>query len=175
MPANSFNKLFFRLFPVPKFLAMPSFGLDISDESLKFIELINTKDGIRVGRHGERAIPPGIIEEGKIKDPKRIEEILTSLKKEEGVKSVRVSVLEEQVYLFKLQLEKLGLVNVRESIELALEEHVPVSAEDANFDYELLNEDEKSLELQVAVIPKNVIENYLNIFKNSQIRVQSFE
>ncbi len=172
---NSFNKFFSKFFPVPNFLATHSFGLDISDESLKFIELINTKNGIRVGRHGERNIPPGVIELGKIKDLKRIEEILALLRKEEGLKSVHVSLLEEQVYLFQLRLEKLGLVNIRESIELALEEHVPVSAQDAIFDYELLDEDAQSLKLQVATISKNVIENYLAIFKHSQISVQSFE
>ena len=174
MLSNSSNNFFLRHFPVPSFLENSSFGLDISDESIKFIELTNAKYGIRVGRHGERDIPPGIIEAGKIKDPKKMGEILLSLKKE-GIKSVRVSLLEEQVYLFRLRLEKSGLVNIRESIELSLEEHIPIAAQDAIFDYELLSQNAQSLELQVAAIPKNVIENYLNIFKNSQIKVESFE
>ncbi len=175
MSSHLFDRFFRRFFPVPRFLAEPFFGLDISDESLKFVELIDTKDGMDVGRHGERAIPPGIIESGKIKNPKRMEEILMKLKTEVGVKSVRVSLPEEQVYLFKLRLEKLGLENVRESIELALEEHIPLQASDTIFDYELLNQDKESLELQVAAIPKNIIESYLTIFKNAQIRAQSFE
>lgn len=175
MSSHLFDKFFNRFFPTPSFLATPSFGLDIGDESLKFLELKDTKNGIRVGRHGERTIPPGIIESGKIKNPKRMEEILLSLRKEVGIKSVRVSLPEEQVYLFKLRLEKLGLVNIRESIELALEEHIPLQAPEAIFDYEIISEDEQSLELQVATIPKNVIESYLAIFKNSQIRVESFE
>jgi len=175
MSFDSFDRFFRRFFPVPSFLATPSFGLDLGDESLKFIELINTKKGRRVGRHGEVNIPPGIIESGKIKNVKRMEEILIKLRAEVGLKSVRVSLPEEQVYLFKLRLEKLGLVNIRESIELSLEEYIPLSAEDAIFDYELLDQDKESLELQVAAIPKNVIENYLTIFKNSQIKVRSFE
>ncbi len=172
---NSFNNLFLRHFPVPNFLANPSFGLDISDESIKYIQLTNAKFGIRVGKHGERNIPPGIIEAGKIKDPKRMEEILLALKKEEGITSVRVSLLEEQVYLFRLRLEKQGLINIRESIELSLEEHIPISAQDTIFDYELMSQNAQSLELQVAAIPKNIIENYISIFKNSQIKVESFE
>lgn len=172
---NSVDRILSRLFPVPSFLVTPSFGLDLGDESLKFIELINTKDGLRVGRHGERPIPPGIIEAGKIKNPKKMEEILSALRLEVGLKSVRVSLPEEQVYLFKLKLEKLGIVSIRESIELSLEEHIPIQASETIFDYEFISQDEKSLELQVAAIPKNVIENYLDIFANSQIQVQSFE
>lgn len=175
MSSHSFNKFFLRFFPVPRFLSISSFGLDISDESIKFLELVSTKHGIRVGRHGERNIPPGIVEMGKIKDTKRMEEILWLLKKQEGVRSVRVSLLEEQVYLFKLRLEKAGLEHVRESIELALEEHIPIQAQDAIFDYEIISEDGEYLEVQVAAIPQNVIENYLNIFKNSEILIQSFE
>lgn len=171
MLRNSFN----RFFPTPNFLTEPAFGLDISDESIKYITLFMTKHGVRTGRHGEFPIPPGIIESGKIKDTKRLEEILLSLRNKEGLKSVRVSLPEEQVYLFKLRLDKEGLKSVRESIELAIEEHVPVPAMDAIFDYELIKEDVKSLEIQVATIPKNVIENYLSVFKNAQMSVQSFE
>lgn len=175
MSGNSFDKFFLRFFPPPKILLIPSFGLDISDESLKFVELITTKNGTKVGRYGERAIPPGVIESGKIKDPKQMEEILLTLRKEAGVKSVRVSLPEEQVYLFQLRLEKTGLKNVREGIELALEEHVPIPAQDAIFDYDLVKEDAQSLEVQVATIPQNIIENYLLIFERSQMLVQSFE
>ncbi len=170
-----FSKFLSRFFPVPSFLSVSSFGLDIGDESLKFLELINTKDGLRVGRHGEFSMPAGVIELGKIKNPKKLEEVLLKLRKEAGVKSVRVSLPEEQVYLYKLRLEKSELENIRESIELSLEEHIPLSAEDAIFDYEILSEDMQSLELQVAAIPKDVIEGYLSIFKNARIKVQSFE
>ncbi|MSU44871.1 hypothetical protein EXS45_01690 [Candidatus Nomurabacteria bacterium] len=175
MSLNLFNKFFNRFFPVPSFLAVPSFGLDIGDESIKFIELINTKHGIRIGRHGERTIPSGIIESGKIKNPKQMEEILSLLKKEIGIKSARASLLEDQVYLFKIRLEKTGLAHIRESIELSLEEHVPIPASEAIFDYEFISQDAQSLELQVAVIPQNIIESYLSIFQNSQIKIQSFE
>jgi len=168
---NSFD----RFFPTPKFLELPSFGLDVSDESIKFIELLRTKKGIKFGRYGEKKIPAGIIESGKIKDSKKMEEILIALRKEEGIRSVRVSLPEEQVYIFNLKLEKLGLENVREGIELSLEEHIPIPAQDAIFDYDILSEDEQSLKLQVAAIPKNVIEEYLSVFKNSLYFVKSFE
>jgi len=170
-----FRNLFHRFFPIPRFLLAPSFGLDISDESLKFVELVSAKDGIRLGKYGERKIPAGIIESGKIKDGKRLEQILLDLKKEEGIRFVRVSLPEEQVYLFKLKLGKEGLTNIREGIELSFEEHIPIPAPDAIFDYQILSEDDHNLEFEVAAIPKNIIENYLAVFRNSLLSVQSFE
>ncbi len=170
-----FRNSFYRLFPTPKFLMAPSFGLDISDQSLKFLELVPIKNGVRMGRYGERKIPAGIIESGKIKDPKRLRDVLLALRKEVGVRFVRVSLPEEQVYLFRLHLEKAGMENVREGIELSLEEHIPIPAQDAIFDYDLISQDDKGLDAQVAAIPKNVIENYLSVFRESLISVQSFE
>jgi len=169
------RNFFYRFFPTPSFLSMPSFGLDISDESIKFVLLVFTKKGIRLQKYGERKISPGIIESGKIKNPKRLEEILLSLHKEEKIESVRVSLPEEQIYLFKMRLDKSELNNIRESIELSLEEHIPIPASNAIFDYEILNEDENSLQVQVSAIPKNVIHNYLSVFKNSSIFVHSSE
>ena len=175
MSMNSFDRFFARFFPVPSFLIAQSFGLDIGDQSLKYVELISTKNGVRVGRYGEQVIPAGVIELGKIKNPKLMEEALIKLRKEVGLKSVRVSVPEEQVYLFRLRLEKEGLVSIKESIELVLEEHIPLQASEAIFDYEIIYEDAQSLELQVATIPKSVIDSYLSVFKNAQISILSFE
>lgn len=171
MLRNSINKFF----PTPSFLELPSFGLDISDESLKYMQLISKDGELKVGKYGERKIPPGIIESGKIVDAKKLEEILTLLRKEEGVKSVRVSILENQIYLFKLKLEKNGLKSIREAIELSLEEHIPIPAPEAIFDYDFISEDDKSVELQVAAIPVDVIDEYLSVFQNCDILVNSFE
>lgn len=169
------KSLFNILFPTPKFLMAPSFGLDISDESLKFVELISVGHTIKLGKYGERKIPLGVIESGKIKDLKKMEEILISLKKEEKIKSVRVSLPEEQVYLFQFRLEKAELQNIRESVELSLEEYIPLSAQDSVFDYEILKEDEYGFDIQVSAIQKNIVDDYLSVFKNSLIEVRSFE
>ncbi|MCC7160495.1 pilus assembly protein PilM [Candidatus Nomurabacteria bacterium] len=175
MFGNSFNRFLLNFFPPPEFLTEPSFGVDISDESIKYVELLMTKNGLKLGRYGEKIIPPGIVEAGKIQNTKKMEEILSTLKKEEGIKSVRVSLPEEQVYLFHLKLDKAGLRSIKEGIELVLEEHIPILAEDAIFDYDLVEENSQSLEIQVTAMQKNVIESYMCVFKNSGMKVKSFE
>lgn len=169
------KEFFNNFFPVPNFLKIGSFGLDISDKSLKYVELIHTQNGLRIRRFGEKEIPTGVLESGKIKNPKKMEEILSALRKENKVRAVRVSLPEEQVYLFNLSLDKKGLENIREGIELSLEEYVPIPAQEAVFDYDILSENEQTLELQVAVVPQNVVDSYLSVFKNSSILVKSFE
>src|SRR4051812_22765306 len=91
MLKNSMRGFLFKFFPPPRYLIAPSFGLDISDQSLKFAELVPTKNGIKMGRYGERKIPVGIIESGKIKNLEKLKEVLTKLRAEEGIRFVRVS------------------------------------------------------------------------------------
>jgi len=78
-----------------KLFKKSSFGLEIGDESIKFVELISSKDGIRVGRYGEQKIPAGVIESGKIINQKKLVEILTSLKKNFGLRSVHLTLSNE--------------------------------------------------------------------------------
>ena len=170
-----FRNLYKRFFPVPDFLSAPSFGLNIGDQSLKFAKIVTVRGGMKLDKYGEREIQPGVVESGKIKDLKKMTEILSLLKKEENLKSARVSLPQELIYIFKLKLEKMEIENIRESIEFSLEEHVPLQAENAVFDYEILKEDSQKIEVQVAVIQKDILESYMSVFRNSGISVLSFE
>lgn len=170
-----FKELINTFFPIPSFMASVSFGVDISDESVKFVELQKSKNKFHIKKYGEKNIPAGVIESGKIKNSKKLEEILADLKKEVGIRSARVSLPDEQVYLFKLTLKKMGLNDIRKRIELSIEKYVPILAEDTIFDYEIIEEDENNLYLQVVVIVKNIFETYVSVFKNSGITIQSLE
>ena len=170
-----FTNLHNRFFPIPQFLSASSFGLDISGESLRFVKLKMGEKEIKVEKFGERRIPVGAIETGKIKDPRLLEKILIDLKKEEGIKSVRVSLPEEQIYLFRLKLDKSGLSNIREGIELSLEEHIPILVQDAIFDYDILKEDGQYIYIQVVAMTREVVEDYLALFESVGISVASLE
>lgn len=164
-----------KLFGVPDYLKVPCFGLDISDESLKYMKLVLTKKGIKIQSYGIKKIPSGVIEFGKIKDFLRFEEVLLELKNEQKIKDVRVSILENQTYLFKLKLEKEGLVNINESIEFLLEEHIPIPASETIFDYEIIEERETEIIVQVVAIQAETINDYLRAFKECSINVHAFE
>jgi len=170
-----FKNLHNKFFTIPEFLSISSFGLDISDESLKFARLNIGKKEIKVEKYGEQKIPVGVIDSGKIKEPKVLERILMDLKKEEGIKSVRVSLPEEQIYLFRLKLEKANLQNIREGIELSLEENIPISAEDTVFDFDILKEDKQNIYVQVIAIRREIIEDYLSVFEHAGILIASME
>ncbi|HAE36943.1 MAG: Type IV pilus assembly protein PilM [Candidatus Nomurabacteria bacterium GW2011_GWF2_35_66] len=164
-----------RYFPTPSYLAMNSFAVDISDQSIKYGELLTTPLGLRLGRFGKEKIPQGVVASGKIEDEEQLVSILKELKKKENLNFVRVSLPEEQMYLFTLSLPKAREDNLREMILLQIEEHIPLKATDTVFEYEIISSSDKNILLEVSAIAVITIESYLSVFKKAGITPLSFE
>ena len=165
-----------RFFPVPNFLMRPSVGFDISDRSIKFVELIERGKVICLGKFGEKRIPPGVIESGKIKNVEEFKKILIFLKEKYNLSFVRVSLPEQQVYIFKLNLPEIKNGKIRDALELQLEKHIPISAAESVFDYDFINsKKEGGYNFQVAALPKSIIESYLTPLKESGLVPNGFE
>ncbi|MCC6323917.1 pilus assembly protein PilM [Candidatus Nomurabacteria bacterium] len=163
-------------FPTPDFLSMPSCALDISDESIKYGAIIPSTGGFKLKYFGNEKIPPGIVVAGKIENEAKLTEILKGIKSKEKMKFVRASLPEEQMYLFNLVLPNVPNNQMKETILLQLEDHIPLSAADVVFDYELVREINKdSVLVQVAAVAASLIESYLSIFSQAGLVPMSFE
>lgn len=166
---------FYQFFPPPKFLQMPTVGLDISDTSIRFVELVEKRNGFVIGDFGERAIPRGVIESGEIKKTEALRAIFSELKKEYKLEYVAVSLPEEHTYIFELHLPLMKYSDVRGAIELEIEEYAPLKAEEALFDYDIITENESSIRVSVSVVPRTLVDGYLEAFLGSGITPVAFE
>lgn len=166
---------FYQFFPPPQFLQMPAVGLDISDASMRFVELVEKRKGMVIGRYGERSIPRGIIESGEVKKPADLRTIFVEMKKMYGLEFVSVSLPEEKAYLFEARLPFMKYNDVRGAIELSLEEHVPLKADEALFDYDIIEETEDYFIVSVSVVSRILVAGYLEAFSESGITPVGFE
>ncbi len=162
-------------FPIPSIITPRSVGFDVSDQSIKFVELAERSYGLDVIRHGAISIPQGVIISGKIQDTVRFTDILQTFQKKERVSRVRVSLPEEQVYLFEISIPKVEPKEIPGTIELSLEEHIPIKASEAVFDYSLIRETETNFDLQVAALPVGVAESYVSVFRDAGLDPISLE
>ncbi|MEK7585480.1 MAG: type IV pilus assembly protein PilM [Patescibacteria group bacterium] len=150
-----------KFFPTPRYLSRPAAGLDISDQSVKFIELSHRKEVFKIVKFGEKAIPVGTIESGVIKNEEQFVATLKLLVAEHNLSDVVVSLPEEEAYIIRLDLPYVDLKELRSSLELQLEEHIPVPVADIVFDYEVLSMDEhRGYDLSLSAFPRNIIEGY---------------
>lgn len=157
---------------------MPSAGLDISDQSIRFVELMETRKGLVIGKYGQKSIDPGIIEGGEIKNTEALKKILSALWQEHRIECANISLPEQQAYLLDVNLPRMNRSEIRGSLELQLEEYVPISTVDATFDYDILKDTEKGNDqtrIALAAIPRKVTESYASAFQDTGIIPIAFE
>lgn len=169
------KQLYNRYFPTPSYLAMDSFAVDISDQSIKYGELRATSFGLRLGHFGKEKIPPGVVISGKIEDEDKLVVILNKIKEKEKLHFVRVSLPEEQMYLFTLSLPKTEEKNLKDIILLQIEEHIPLKAVDTVFEYDIISSSDTNILVLVSAIALNTAEGYINAFKKAGLYPLSFE
>ncbi len=169
------KQLYSSYFPTPSYLSMNSCALDISDSSIKYGELLATQDGLRLGRFGQEKIPSGVIVSGKIEDEKTLVAILKDLKDREHLHFIRVSLPDEQMYLFTLSLPHVEGGDLREAILLQIEEYIPLLALDTTFDYSIVSQTPQATTVAVVAVATTTAEMYLSVFQKAGLVPLSFE
>ncbi len=159
---------------------MPAVGFDISGDALRFIELDRNRHGIlEVTRFATRIFPLGIISEGHVRDKKKLRDAIKLLAQEHKLAFANISLPEEQAYLANMRIPRVAPQDVHETIELRLEEHVPISGVDAVFDFVVVGESgsrrQENMDVVASVLPRVVVEEYLDIFSGTGITPKAFE
>ncbi len=167
-----------RLFPPPRFMTLPSAGVDISDASLKYVQFRRGAHDLVLERWGDLEIPPETVKRGDLKDKRALVEVLRRLKQETGMEYIRVSLPEERAYLFETTLpNKTSPRDVRSALEFHLEENVPLSPRDAYFDYAIVDDGAggKDMRLSVAVYARDTITGYYESCREAGLVPTGFE
>ncbi len=167
------------LFAAPNFLAMPAVGLDISADALRFIELAEKGESLVVSRFAKHNFPLGIIADGHVQDQKKLRDAIKVLAHEYRLSFANVSLPEEQAYLANMRLPRVAPAEVRSAIEIHLEEYIPISSVEAIFDYVLVDEGANrhrdTMDVVVAALPRDIVNEYLDIFEGTGITPKAFE
>lgn len=164
-----------RFFPTPTYLKAPSVGLDISDRSIKYCYFDHIDGELVLSGYGRIPLAFGLVTSGKITDPVGLRKVLNDLAGTLKRHHVRVSLPEEQVYLFSVKLPLLKEDEVRGAIALTLEEHVPISSAEALFDYDLVKKTKSDLIIQVAATSQEIVDSYIAVFEGTPFIPLSFE
>ena len=169
------KRLYNYYFPTPAYLVMSSCAIDISDQSIKYGEIIATSSGPKLSKYGKEKIPQGVVVSGKIEKEDEMIRLMKKIKEKENLHFIRVSLPEEQMYLFTLSLPKTEGGNLRDMIQLQIEEYIPLKAPDSIFDYDIISEDKQNVSVEVVAIASATIESYLSVFNKAGLVPVSFE
>lgn len=168
---------FSDFFPKPNYLNLPAVGFDISDQSLKYVKLRRDKKGIRLAVFGKKSFPAGIIEVGQIKKPDELNRFLKDFREELKNEYLIAALPEEKAFIGAIRLPQMKEEEIRGSLELQLEEHIPLQAEEAIFDYEIIQSSVKEnyIDVSFTAVPSVLAESYRNVLKNAGFVPLAFE
>jgi len=175
-----------RRLPPPAYLTMPALGVDISDRSLKWLELreenikgpFGSARGNVVGGFGEIEIQKGTIESGQIKDKDGLLLILQRVREESSATRAVVSLPEEHTYTVSMRLPSVRLRELRDSILFSLDQYVPLSPAELVFDYEVVrapNEVSDSFEVVVSAVPLTLANDYASLVEEAGFSALALE
>lgn len=175
---NKKRSLFYKFFPVPEYMEMHSVGIDLSEVSLRFAELVPRGRELDLGDYGEYPVPPGTISLGRIQNPDLLRELLRKVKKERQMRFARISLPESYIYNVEMEIAKVKKKELRESIELQLEEYVPMKVSEVFFDYDIAETPKQRpgvLVAVVSVVPKEIVLSYMEVFASAGLTLTSVE
>lgn len=169
------------LVPPPRYLTLPSVGVDISDTSMKYVGLelsLRPHSRRKLTVWGDIDIPSGVLSRGEVTDVHQLTAVLTEFKAKTNAEFVRVSLPEERAYLFETEVKRdIPLAEIRNTLEFRLEENVPIPSRDVFFDYEVLPHysNERSVQVVVAAYARDTILQYHEACVAAKLTPLSFE
>ncbi len=132
------RSLISTLFPVPAYLSLPAMGIDISDKAVKYVELVYKGRHIKLGSFGEIMLDKDVVVGGVIKDETKLSNAIREIVTKTHITFANASLPEEKAYLVDLEFPDIKSSDMQSTVELHLEENIPVEAVKTNFDYEEL-------------------------------------
>jgi type IV pilus assembly protein PilM len=165
---------------VPRYVTLPSIGLDISDTSIKYIALDRpNRAGLRpLQDWGSIDIPEGVLERGQIRNPERLGQAMAECQARTGAKFARVSLPEERAYLFETDIKRAASKNeIKSLLEFKLTENVPIPAQNVYFDYSVVGDatNERQAHVAVTAYDKETIEAYYHSCVQAGFTPTAFE
>jgi len=164
-----------RAFPPPAYLTYPAVGIDISDYAIKYILFSSHEARLPLRAFGKIDLPLDVIEHGEIRDTTTIARHLNTLREEHNIKYAHLSLPEEHAYLFQIDLEVQPGEDIQQMLEFHFKEHVPLGAEEAVYDYNVLRTRGATTTLNVSVYPMAIANQYIQAVEESGIHVLSAE
>lgn len=162
-------KRFFEFFPTPRFLKFSYVGIHIEPEVLHYVELLSNKSEFTLGKYGREQFQ----KEDNILNNESLKATLRHIH-DNGISYAKVSLPEEETYLFTTEVSGETEDEIRGEVEFHLEENVPISGSDALFNYFLIPGSGAKKKVVVSVVSREVVNRYTTLLADCGITAVSF-
>ena len=169
-----FNKKFID--PTP-----PYFGLDISELSVKVLQMAHKGKYDSVYAFASEKITAGLIENGEIKNVDAVVDAIKRVRKKAGIstKNVICSLPESKAFLRIVTIPQMKNEEVAEAIKWEIEAAIPLSIDQVYYDWQVLDrrltKDKRQIDVIIVAVSKEFINSFIYILKKAGLTTYGFE
>ncbi len=174
--AQGLSRTFRALFPPPRFLKMPTAGIDMSASGVKFVVLNRSVKGVVIEAFGTYRFKKGVITDGDLVERSTLQTVLKRIQKEHGVHFANIALPEQKSYLFQAKVPYTADDAVlRASVAQNISEQVPLPASEARFGADRLSREKDIQHVTGVAYARRVVSEYSDAVSASGITVKAME
>lgn len=152
----------------------PLIGLDIGTSAVRAALVARTRSGWSLLRFGQVALPPGAVAGGEVRDQGEVSHAIEQLWKRARFKTkkVIVGVSNQRMVVRQVHIPYLEEKELRESIRFQVADHIPMSVEDAEIDFWILDDyttdsGDRMLRLLLVAAASEMVESFVGAASNA--------
>jgi len=159
-------------------LKQRTFGLDISDLSVKYLMLKKERKSFSIVSFGEFDVEEGIIESGEIKEEEKLANLIQEHTKNLKTKYVVASLPEEKAFLKIIQMPILSNEDLKSALLFEVENYIPLPVSEVYLDGEILSGSSKmsnKMDVLFVAVPKKIVDSYLRVLNKAKLKCVALE
>lgn len=154
-------------------------AIDLSDTIIRLAQLTQHHGKWKLHLRAEISVPIDYIDDGELKHPREVSQLLTSLVKAAGGhgRNVLITLPERHTFVKVIALPASESKNLDEVIATSLTQHIPYDADEVYWDWHQSNHINSLGQTQVLLgaAPRTTVDNYLQLYTNAGLRVTAAE
>ena len=152
-----------------------AFGIEISDASIKVIQLKKSGQFYKLVGYNITKIPDKLVVSGEIKNKKSVAEHIQKalMETKPGRISTSFAVCslpENKTFVRILEVPKMPPEEMQNGIKWQAEQYIPLPIESIYLDWQIINEENNKLKVLVAATPKKCADQYVATLKLAKLK-----
>lgn len=154
-------------------------GLDISDLSLKLIQLNKIKNKIKIQALNDVALAEGLIVNGEIKNQKKVAEIIKQLVSsskygEATSKSVVACLPETKTFIKLVEIKEISN-DLSAAVAHEIEKYFPLPLDEIYYDWQVIENHNNIRSVLIGAAPKNIVDQYISLLADANLSIEALE
>ncbi|XKT75333.1 MAG: pilus assembly protein PilM [Patescibacteria group bacterium UBA2103] len=174
--AQKLSRTLRAFFPPPRFLSMPTAGIDMSASGVKFVLLNNSPKGVVIDAYGAYRFKNNVINDGDLVERSLLQDVLKKIRKDHHVHVANIALPEQKSYLFQMKVPYTTNKNVLQgSLAQKITEVVPLPPHEARFDAAKLYREKDEQHMAGVAYARRIVAEYYDAVSASGISVRAME